>query len=83
MWIQAGAARIAQANLESYQLRQTAAGDPLTGPGCLDQKPMLLRKIARGRSHDRALADYNFASLAQRLSDVIFADEVRWFFDSL
>jgi hypothetical protein len=37
---------------------------------------VLLAKVARGGSDNRAFADYDFAILPQRLANVVLADEV-------
>jgi hypothetical protein len=41
---------------------------------------VLLPEIARGGSNNRAIADDDFASLPERLPDVVFADKVCSFF---
>jgi hypothetical protein len=42
---------------------------------------MLFAQITRRRCHNRALADYNFATLPERLPNVLFAYEVGRFFN--
>ncbi len=41
---------------------------------------MCLAKVARRRCHNTALADYDFASVFDRLPYVVFANEVGSFF---
>ncbi len=43
---------------------------------------VLFPQVTRRRCHDRALADYNFATLADRLANVFFAYEVGRFFNT-
>lgn len=64
-----------------YQHLRTAIASRT--PASLDEQSMLLPEIPRGGRHDRALADYDFAALSQRLTHVVFAHEVGGFFDSL
>ena len=53
----------------------------LHSPGGFDEEPMLLSEVSGSRCHNRALANYNFATLFERLPNVLFAYEVGRFFN--
>ena len=48
----------------------------LARPIGLDEDTVLFAEVSGRRCHDRALADYNFAVLLERLPNVVFADKV-------
>ena len=63
----------------NFQLVNKLRGSP---PRRLDEEAMLFAEVPGRRCHNRALTDYNFATLSQGLPNVLFAYEVGRFFNA-